>query len=278
MDYFVFHFSTDPGSEEALLGLLSGFAFESFEEPDSGFLIAYLPASVSPDALKPELERLGELLPFELRIERIPAQNWNEVWESNFPPIQVGHFCGIRAEFHPPFGDSVKHELCIQPRMAFGTGHHETTYMMIEIMEGLPLRGKSVLDYGSGTGILAILACRLGARHIDALEIEPIACENAVDNCRANQAETVNVIEGTLEQVMGRQYDVVLANINRHVLLESFAPLYEMLPGGGYLVISGILGADRDIVGQALGQAGFEVRDIRERGQWLAMLTRKDGR
>jgi ribosomal protein L11 methyltransferase len=275
MDYFAFHFSTDPGSEEALLGLLSGFPFESFEEPESGLLVAYLPASVSPEGLEPEFERLRELIPFEHRIERIAAQNWNEVWESNFPPIQVGNFCGIRAEFHPPFGDTVQHELCIQPRMAFGTGHHETTYMMIEIMEGLPLDGKSVLDYGSGTGILAILAHRLGARSIDALEIETIACENAADNCRANQAESVHVIEGTLEKVLDRRYDIILANINRHVLLESFAPLYEMLPHGGHLVISGILGADRDIVSQALEQTGFQVEAVRDRGQWLAMQTRK---
>ncbi|MFZ2900074.1 MAG: hypothetical protein WA004_15710 [Saprospiraceae bacterium] len=102
MDYFAFHFSTDPGLEEALLGLLSGFPIESFEEPESGRLVAYMPASVPLEKLKPELDRLNELIPFELRIERIQAQNWNEVWESNFPPIQVGNFCGIRAEFHPP--------------------------------------------------------------------------------------------------------------------------------------------------------------------------------
>lgn len=275
MDYYAFYFSTDPGSEEALLGLLSGFPFESFEEPESGSLVAYLPASVSPEQLKSELKRLGELIPFDLRIELIEAQNWNEVWESNFPPIQVGNFCGIRAEFHPPFGNLVKHELCIQPRMAFGTGHHETTFMMIEIMEELPLKGKNVLDYGSGTGILAILAHRLGAGRIDALEIEPIACENAADNCRANHAETIDVIEGTLERVMGRHYDIILANINRHVLLDSFAPLYEMLPIGGHLLISGILSADRDIVSQALELTGFQVETVRERGQWLAMLTRR---
>ncbi|MFZ2900073.1 MAG: 50S ribosomal protein L11 methyltransferase [Saprospiraceae bacterium] len=159
--------------------------------------------------------------------------------------------------------------------MAFGTGHHETTFMMIEIMEGLPLKSKNVLDYGSGTGILAILAHRLGARNIDALEIETIACENAADNCRANQAGSVKVIEGTLEKVLGRHYDIILANINRHVLLESFPPLYEMLPQGGFLVISGILGADRDIISQALEQTGFQVEAVREKGQWLAMLTRR---
>lgn len=275
MDYYAFRFIADPGSAEALLGLLSGLPFESFEEPESGVLVAYLPASFSPGDLEQEVEDARALIPFELAVERIAAQNWNEIWESNFPPIQVGDFCGIRAEFHPSFGESVRHELCIQPRMAFGTGHHETTFMMIGLMENLPFEGASVLDYGCGTGILAILAHCLGAGAVDALEIETIACENAVENCRANQAETVRVIEGTLEKVMGRNYDIILANINRHVLLESFAPLYEMLPGGGHLVISGILGADKEIVSHALDQTGFQVELVREKGQWLAIQTRK---
>lgn len=274
IDYYAFHFILDPSLQEPLLGLLSDLPFESFEETEDR-LMAYLPASVEPESLMPELEPIKEQIPFQLSVERLEGQNWNEIWESNFSPIQVGSFCGIRAEFHPSFGSGVLHELCIQPRMAFGTGHHETTYMMIETMETLPLSNAKVLDYGAGTGILAILAARMGARTVDALEIESIACENARDNCKANATGQVNVLEGTLEKVYGREYDIVLANINRHVLLESFAPLYEMLRPGGILLISGILSSDREIVEEAYLAVGFQSSQIRAKGQWIAVQLRR---
>ena len=273
-DYFAYHFQVDPELQEALLGLLSELPFESFEEKEAS-LVAYLPASLQTDELSENLGFIRQQISYELNIERLEGQNWNALWESNFSPIRVGSFCGIRAEFHPPFGTEVRHELCIQPRMAFGTGHHETTYMMIESMEFLPLAGAAVLDFGAGTGILAILAERLGAGAVDALEIESIACENARENCLANAAARVTVIEGTLEKVMERQYDIVLANINRHVLLESFAPLYEMLPAKGLLLISGILAADREIVDKALQAAGFLAEEVRTKGQWIAMQLRR---
>ncbi len=274
-DYYAFHFILDPSLQEPLLGLLSELPFESFEETEDR-LLAYLPASVAPESLTPELETIKEQIPFQLSIELLEGQNWNEIWESNFSPILVGSFCGIRAEFHPSFGSEVRHELCIQPRMAFGTGHHETTYMMIETMEILPLSNADVLDYGAGTGILAILAARLGARTVDALEIEAIACENARENCQANATDLVNVVEGTLEKVLGRQYDIVLANINRHVLLESFAPLYGMLRAGGILLISGILSTDREIVEDASLAAGFQTTQIRAKGQWIAVQLHRN--
>ena len=274
MDYYAFSFTVDPDLSDALLGLLSTLPFESFEERETE-LLAYLPASVDPASLDAGLEEVRERIPFSLQVTHIPAQNWNEVWESNFSPIQVGHFCGIRAEFHPSFGDTVAHELLIHPRMAFGTGHHETTYMMIQLLEALPLAGKKVLDYGCGTGILAILAARLGAGPVDALEIDPIACENAEDNCRVNQTPQVTVLEGTLDRVANRTYDIVLANINRHVLLASFIPLYGMLPPGGLLLISGILGADREIVGAAFREAGFRQERELEKGQWIALELRR---
>lgn len=274
MDYLAFHFLVEPALQEALLGLLSDLPFESFEEKPHQ-LIAYLPASIPEGSLDAELNLIKEKIHFKLFIEQLKAQNWNEIWESNFPPIQVGDFCGIRAEFHPSFGETVRFELCIQPRMAFGTGHHETTYMMIALMEQLPVPGAQVLDFGAGTGILSILAAKLGASTVDALEIDPIACENARDNCRMNKTETVNVIEGDLDKVCNKQYDIVLANINRHVLLESFAPLYEMLPATGLMAISGILATDREIVEDELRVAGFAVENLRSKGQWVAMTVRR---
>jgi len=270
MDYYAYHFSAAEGMQEALLGLLSQLSFESFQEEEEA-LVAYLPAIIEPESLQAELEEIRQIIPFQLAVERLEAQNWNELWESNFSPVQVGDFCGVRAEFHPPFGEAVRYELVIQPRMAFGTGHHETTWMMIQFMEHLPLQGARVLDFGAGTGILAILASRLGAITIDAVEIETIACENARENCLGNGAGSVRVIEGTLDQVGGASYDIVLANINRHVLLDSFLPLYSMLAPEGVLLISGILQTDRDLIEQALRDAGFLTEEVRTRGQWIAL-------
>jgi len=274
MDYLAFHFLIEPDNQEVLLGMLSMLPFESFEERP-GRLVAYLPASLFGRSLDVELNRVKEKVHFEFFVEYIKAQNWNEIWESNFHPIQVGNFCGIRAEFHPSFGDTVRFELCIQPRMAFGTGHHETTYMMIALMEQLPIPGARVLDFGTGTGILAILAVKLGASAVDALEIDPIACENARENCLTNKTEIVDVIEGGLDLVSERHYDIVLANINRYVLLESFAPLYEMLSPTGLLMISGILATDREIVEEALRIVGFALESLRLEGQWVAMVLRR---
>jgi ribosomal protein L11 methyltransferase len=270
MDYYAYHFHTAEGMQEPLLGLLSQLPFESFQEEEEA-LMAYLPANIEPESLHAGLEEIRQIIPFQLVVERLETQNWNELWESNFSPVQVGGFCGIRAEFHPPFGDAVRHELVIQPRMAFGTGHHETTWMMIQFMEELHFQDARVLDYGAGTGILAILAARLGAKTIDALEIETIACENARDNCLRNGAPSVRVIEGTLDLVKDRHYDIALANINRHVLLDSFLPLYTMLPPRGVLLISGILQADRELIEQALREAGFLTEEVRSRGQWIAV-------
>ena len=272
--YYAYIFQVAPELQEALLGLLTTLPFESFEEREDS-LVAYIPDMPGMEDFPSSLDAIREYIPFALEVERLEDQNWNVLWESNFSPIQVGAFCGIRAEFHPSFGDAVQYELCIQPRMAFGTGHHETTYMMIELMEHLPLAGARVLDYGAGTGILAILAEKLGASAIDALEIETIACENARDNCRMNSAEKVTVWEGTLERVSGKNYDIVLANINRHVLLDSFLPLYAMLPAQGLLLISGILLADRELIEKAVREAGFRIEEVREKGQWVAMRLRR---
>ena len=188
MDYVEFRIVSEALDPEILLAYLSQLPFDSFEEHSKGWS-AYLPAKAS--AVKEIEEALKQLqgnLSFQYEIHDVPGKNWNAEWEANFQPIQVGSFCGVRAEFHPPFSE-VDFDLLIQPRMAFGTGHHATTYMMIAMMENGNFSDSRVLDYGCGTGILAILASKMGAADIQAIDIEQAAYDNTLSNCAANAVD-----------------------------------------------------------------------------------------
>jgi len=156
--------------------------------------------------------------------------------------------------------------------MAFGTGHHETTWMMMSIMESLDFVGKNVFDYGCGTGILAILASQLGAKKIDAIDIELPSYENTLENARINHIENIKSIHGTLEKVDDQMYDVILANINRHVILDSLSTLNTMLDSGGKLLISGILIEDKELVHNAATAEGFKIEKTIQRNNWICSL------
>ena len=168
--YQQFHVTTNEALRDILIALFSNLDFDSFEETDSGF-VAYMEERILNEQVLSELRAMQDNFAFEFTQTPLEDKNWNAVWESNFAPIQIDEFCGIRADFHPPF-EQVQHELLINPKMAFGTGHHETTFMMIQCMEKLNFEQKSVLDYGCGTGILAILAQKLGATDIKGVDIE----------------------------------------------------------------------------------------------------------
>ena len=179
----------------------------------------------------------------------------------------------MRADFHPP-QPGVKWELVINPKMAFGTGHHETTWQCIAAMEHLPLQGAKVLDYGCGTGILAILASKLGATELEAIDIEEESYHNTVENALANDVHNITARCGTLNDVQGRDFDGILANINRNVILDSLPRLKELLRPGGWLLVSGILAADETVIVEAAEQAGFLKNQQTQRGNWLCIFFR----
>ncbi|MEY4135759.1 MAG: hypothetical protein RL386_2109 [Bacteroidota bacterium] len=269
MDSWQYFFPIEPGRSDLLLAWLEGFPFDAFQETEAG-LYAFLPADVGPEALSAELDPLLRTLGITCERTLIPAQNWNALWESNFSPVQVGTFCGIRADFHLPLRD-VRHELVIQPKMAFGTGHHETTYMMIAFMETMHLQNARVLDFGCGTGILAILAAKLGAFHVDAVDIEDAAVENTIENAAINGVSgQITAFTGSLEAVPEQPCDIILANINRNVILATLPSLFKRLCSGGNLLISGILERDRAHVLEAAQDAGFQVNRFTGRGNWVA--------
>lgn len=270
MVYYQYQVTTAPELREVLMAFFSRLPFESFEETDSGFR-AFLPQTASCSEVEARLEELKASYSFEYIVEEIAPRNWNALWESGFQPLLVGNFCGVRADFHQPL-EEVEHELIINPKMAFGTGHHATTFMMIQMMAGLSFEGTRVLDYGCGTGILAILAARLGATRVDGIDIEEAAYENAVENAGLNGvAARTHFLHGTLQGLIGKVYDIILANINRNVILDSLPALYPMLSTRGLLLLSGILSTDKQIILDTARKNGFTFVEGLERGDWVCL-------
>ncbi|MBK8556577.1 MAG: 50S ribosomal protein L11 methyltransferase [Lewinellaceae bacterium] len=270
MNYWQYTLRTEPETAEILLAYLESAPFDTFEETTEG-LHAYLPDQEgAQQTVEDLLAGLQQDFPFAWEKTFIPAQNWNEVWESNFQPVVVRDFCAVRADFHDPI-EGVQFELHIQPRMAFGTGHHETTWMCMSAMEALPIQDASLLDYGCGTGILAILASKLGARHIEAVDIEEESWRNTIDNCAANAVDNVVARCGTIEAVQGTAFDGILANINRNVILDSLPRLAQLTRPGGWLLASGFMPADEDVVTQTAAANGFAVQSVEQRGYWLCI-------
>jgi ribosomal protein L11 methyltransferase len=267
MDYFRYDISCPAELAEILVAYLSDAPFDTFEDHENG-LSVYLPARADVAAAEQALEELQQQFEFSWEKTFIAGQNWNEIWESNFHPVVVGDFCAVRADFHDPI-PNVKWELVINPKMAFGTGHHETTWQCIAAMEHLPLSGKKVLDFGCGTGILAILASKLGASEIEAVDIEAESYRNTLENCSVNSVHNVVTRCGTLDAVEGHDFDGILANINRHVILEALPALARLLRPQGWLLISGILLSDETLVTAAAEEAGFEKKWVTTRGNWI---------
>ncbi len=270
MDYFKYQVTTDPANNEVLIALMSLQPFDTFVENETGFE-AFLPKPSESADIERFMQELQTRFDFKFSKHFIKGQNWNEVWESNFNPIQVGGFCGLRAGFHPPMA-GVEHELIITPKMAFGTGHHETTFMMIQLMQEIDFKGRSVLDYGCGTGVLAILASKLGAASIDAVDIEQASYQNTLENCVTNKVANVNAFQGTLNTVDGTGYGIVLANINRNVILDSLKPLSHLISKGGTAVFSGFVKEDQGRMQKALAENGFAVRKTLTKNNWMGVV------
>ena len=271
MDYFQFAIRCPAASTEILIALFSTQPFEMFEEKEEGF-DAFIPVLALNEEVESYVEELRKNHKFTCVKTLVPGQNWNSLWGSNFEPVFVGDFCGIRADFHEPL-QRVAHEIVINPKMAFGTGHHETTFMVIQLMQQTDFKGKMVLDYGCGTGVLSILASKLGAAEVDAVDIEEQSYLNTIDNAVANDVSNVHAIRGSLAEVPDRSYNIILANINRNVILDALPTLFGRLLPGGVLVTSGILLADEKIVVNAQEMAGFKTDKVLKKNNWLSIKS-----
>lgn len=248
--------------QEILISLLSDFGATGFEQQEDR-LLAYFPEN-NFDSY--EVNRL--IKDYEHSTGILEEQNWNEVWEKNFPPVLVDDFCSVRAEFHPPAED-IPYELVISPKMSFGTGHHATTWMMISQMRRIDFREKKVLDFGTGTGILAILAEKLGASQITAMDVDEWSIENAKENCQRNYSNRIQLLHGS--ELPAAQFDIILANINRNVILEYMQQLTGSIVSGGLILFSGLLVADGEKIIET-SEGVLELVKTDERQNWLSLL------
>ena len=201
----------------------------------------------------------------------IKEQNWNAVWESNFEPVRVGDFVGIRAHFHPEFKPAVAHDLKITPKMSFGTGHHPTTFSMIQLMQRIDFKDKTVYDFGTGTGILAILAEQLGAIKVLAVDNNDWCIENAAENIQNNASKVISIqkVASALQKV---QFDIVLANVNRHIIEANMDELTLASKPGGILILSGLLIDDQSDMIVLANSKGWQLQEAQPLDGWISLL------
>lgn len=241
----------DATLREVAVAVLGEMPFETFEEYDGG-IKCYI-AELNFDALAVEsvLAEMG-ITPNYYSVENIPHQNWNEEWEKSYTPIVVGSFAGVRAPFHPPNTD-VEFDLVISPKMSFGTGHHPTTAQCLALMQEIDFTGKRVFDFGTGTGVLGILALKLSASFIDANDVDDWVIDNANENFTLNGfTENYLVTLNPLSQYPANSYDIVLANINKNVIMAHLAEISRLLKPKGTIIFSGFFDTDLpDITAEA---------------------------
>jgi ribosomal protein L11 methyltransferase len=251
--------------QEIVIAQLSEIGFESFEET-AQYVKACVPENIFHEA---EAAQILQQLNLQYSKEVIAPQNWNALWESNFSPILVNDFVGIRANFHESL-QGVKHEIIITPKMSFGTGHHATTYMMIQLMEQVEFTAKTVFDFGTGTGILAIVAEKLGANHILAVDNDDWCIENATENISINNCNHI-VVEKNHTAQTEQVFAVVMANINKHIIEANFAHLTTALQQQGSLLLSGLLESDEADILTLAKTYHLQHQQTLHQQQWIAM-------
>lgn len=278
MDYYELLFTTHPTEDyqqDLLIDALAGIGFDTFEEIEGGFK-AYIPESnFDNEKLEENLVSYREMFSFSYVVNVIQQKNWNEVWESNFEPIQIRDKVYVRATFHQPKPEFPL-EIVIDPKMAFGTGHHETTSMMMDLMLDADFDGKNVLDMGCGTGILAILASKLGAKEITAIDYDPVCYDSTIENSALNHIDNIKAICGSKEVIPDAQFDIILANINRNILLDQMERYSEVLKSGGEIYFSGFYESpDLDIIKKEAGKYGLTYVSHKKSKDWVAARFRK---
>lgn len=274
MNYIQYTFTVtppEPGSD-ILIALLADLGFESFSSTPTGFE-AYVQEE---EEQQEEVKALAfEDFSFSYIRSTIPKTNWNEEWEKNFTPVYVEDLVCIRASFHPK-SETAKHDIIITPKMSFGTGHHDTTWLMSKTMFGLDLNNKNVLDMGCGTGILAILARQMGASPVLGIDIDDWSIENSVENAEINGVPDITFKKGDATLLPSTAtFDLILANINKNVLKKDIPSYFKALKQQGGLLLSGFFVTDVEELRQVAGDAGFHFEASYHRNEWAVIKLSK---
>lgn len=268
MNYIQISIAAEEQQQEILISILSELSAEGFEQNDTHLLVYFNEDQFNSYEVNKALEG------HDFQINTVPEQNWNAVWESNFQPVEVDNFCAVRADFHEPI-NGVAHEVVITPKMSFGTGHHATTYMMLQQMRKIGFHNKSVFDFGTGTGILAILAKKLGAGAVTAIDVDDWSIENAAENFERNQVTGVNLYQSS--KVPEERFDVILANINKNVILQNATALKNAVADKGLLLVSGLLKTDKEEILSAFRKLNMKHLTILDRQNWISVLFSTEG-
>ena len=275
LKYIGYTFTVEPKepATEILIAQLGFAGFESFVENEDGVTAYIQEGDWNADILNDIQILNSDEFKFKIKEEVIEHTNWNSEWEKNFNPIQVDDLVSIRAPFHD--NPNLQYDIVIEPKMSFGTGHHETTHMMVQHLLNLDLTDKKVLDMGCGTGILAIFAEMKGAKPIDAIDIDNWCYLNSLENAERNNCEHISVFEGDASLLINKKYDVIIANINRNILLNDMQSYMNCLNDNGVILFSGFYQEDIPIIDAEVSKYDFKIDTIIERNNWVALKYKK---
>ena len=276
MDFIEVTLHVNPDFADILTAELGELGFDAFVETADGFSAYITQDKYNQPALDETLNRYDNFVQVAYTVQKIERQNWNEEWERNFEPLFIGDQVSVRASFHEK-PEHAKYDIVINPKMSFGTGHHETTTLMIENQLTLDHQGKRVLDMGCGTGILAIMAGELGASEIVAVEIEDWTVENARENSELNNYASIDVRLGDAETIDGEApFDIILANINRNVLLDDMPAYKAVLKPAGWLLLSGFYTEDLPIIRERAASLELDFVSHREKHNWVSAVFKAE--
>ncbi|MFT2009241.1 50S ribosomal protein L11 methyltransferase [Pontibacter sp. 13R65] len=271
MDFVEVDLQVNSEFADILIAEFGELGFDAFVETENGFCAYINEELFEQQALDEVLERYSSMVQVTYKVQTIERQNWNEEWERNFEPLFIAGQVSVRASFHER-PEAAVYDIVINPKMSFGTGHHETTTLMIENQLTLSHTGKRVLDMGCGTGILAIAAAQLGATDLVAVDIEDWTVENARENAELNACQ-IDVRLGGAEQIAGEKpFDIILANINRNVLLDNMPAYKAVLVPQGWLVLSGFYTEDLSKIRERAVALGLTYQSHREKNNWVSAI------
>jgi ribosomal protein L11 methyltransferase len=265
----------DPEFSEILMAEIAEAGFDTFMENEKGFEAYVEDANYNKEKLEEIKEKYSAFTPLDFHEDKIEKKNWNEEWEKNYEPILVDDKCLIRANFHIP-EKQYPYEIIITPKMSFGTGHHQTTYLMVKNQLEMDHQNKMVMDAGCGTAILSVMASKLGAKHVDAFDIDEWSVVNGNENAEVNGCKNISIRQGKITDLtFETNFDIILANINKNILLDEMHQYASYLPKGGLLLLSGFYEQD---IPDLLKEAGrYSLQKVRtdSRENWAALLLIK---